>query len=47
MRILQRTLALVLLCAAPLGAQGNPFDRHGLSATVGVGVGSAGVTCDG
>jgi len=47
MRVLQRTLALVLLCASPLLAQGNPFGRDGVSATIGAGVGSAGVSCDG
>ena len=47
MRImLLRSVALVLLCAAPLLAQSGAPHRDGLTATIGLGIGSAGVTCD-
>jgi hypothetical protein len=44
--ILLRSVALALLCAAPLLAQGDARHRDGLAATIGLGIGSAGVTCD-
>ena len=44
--ILLRSVALVLLCASPLLAQGGAPHRDGLTATIGLGIGSAGVTCD-
>jgi opacity protein-like surface antigen len=43
---LLRSVALVLLCAAPLLAQDRAPHRDGLTATIGLGIGSAGVTCD-
>ena len=43
--ILLRSVALVLLCASPLLAQGAGAHRAGLTATIGLGIGSAGVTC--
>ena len=45
--ILLRSVALALLCASPLLAQTGAPRREGLTATVGLGIGSAGVTCDG
>lgn len=44
---LLRTIALTLLCASPLLAQGYPQRREGVTASFGLGIGSAGVTCDG
>ena len=44
--ILLRSVALALLCTSPLLAQGDAPHRDGLSATIGLGIGSAGVTCD-
>ena len=44
--ILLRSVALVLLCAPPLLAQGDGPRRAGLTATIGLGIGSAGVTCE-
>lgn len=43
---LSRSAALVLLCASPLLAQGTAPPREGVVATIGLGIGSAGVTCD-
>ena len=43
---LLRSVALALLCASPLLAQGDAPRREGLTATIGLGIGSAGVTCD-
>jgi hypothetical protein len=45
--ILLRSVALALLCAPSLRAQGGSPHRDGLTATIGLGIGSAGVTCDG
>jgi opacity protein-like surface antigen len=44
---LSRSVALVLLCASPLLAQDTAPHREGAAATIGLGIGSAGVTCDG
>lgn len=44
---LLRTIALTLLWASPLLAQGYPQRREGFTAAFGLGMGSAGVTCDG
>ena len=45
--ILLRFVALALLCASPLRAQSGAPRREGLTATVGLGIGSAGVSCEG
>jgi opacity protein-like surface antigen len=43
---LLRSLALALLCASSLLAQGDAPHREGVAATIGLGIGSAGVSCD-
>jgi len=43
---LLRTLVLTLLWASPLLAQGYPQRREGFTAAFGLGMGSAGITCD-
>lgn len=43
---LLRSATLALLCASPLVAQGGAPSRDGLTASIGLGIGSAGVSCD-
>ena len=43
---LLRSVGLALLCSSRLLAQGDAPHREGVTATIGLGIGSAGVSCD-